>query len=109
MTHGSCPGGALTVRFVGAFRRPLMAGTRCLAAHQEAATRHAASQAAIPPGGRPDQHGPTEPYMTIANGLRNVSLVLDGPRHILDRHVRVDTKLVEQADTVGAQALQGRN
>ena len=47
--------------------------------------------------------------MTIANGLRNVSLVLDGPRHILDRHVRVDTTLVEQVDPIGAQALQGRN
>ena len=47
--------------------------------------------------------------MTIANGLRNVSLVLDGPRHILDRHVRVDTMLVEQVDPVGAQSLQCRN
>ena len=47
--------------------------------------------------------------MTIANGLRNVSLVLDVPRHILDRHVGVATMLVEQVDPVGAQALQGRN
>jgi hypothetical protein len=47
--------------------------------------------------------------MTIANGLRNVSLVLDGPRHILDRQVRIDTMLVEQVDPVGTQARQGRN